>query len=110
MPGTISRSEHDRIVREALAGVFALTPLDLYVYLGGKVEEFDAEARAIMEWWLRSNGYAERKMSPACWTPRRRLWVRRKLWRKMRGGRTRTSVIDAGQQILQRMSLSIISA
>lgn len=33
MPGTISRSEHDRIVREALAGVFALTPFDLYVYL-----------------------------------------------------------------------------
>lgn len=63
---TISRGEHDRIVREALAGVFALTPLDLYVYLGGDAEAFDEVARAIMEWWLRSHGYAEEEVAPAC--------------------------------------------
>lgn len=81
MPGaTISRGEHDRIVREALAGVFALTPLDLYVYLGGEVEAFDEVARAIMEWWLRSHGYAEEDVAPACWSPRKRLWVRREAW------------------------------
>jgi hypothetical protein len=77
---TISRGEHDRIVREALAGVFALTPLDLYVYLGGAVEAFDAEARTIMEWWLRSNGYAVEDVAPTCWSPRKCLWVRRVIW------------------------------
>jgi hypothetical protein len=77
---TISRGEHDRIVREALVGVFALTPLDLYVYLGGEAEAFDAEARAIMEWWLRANGYAERVVAPAHWTPHKCLWVRRDVW------------------------------
>ncbi len=77
---TISRREHDRIVREALAGVFALTPLDLYIYLGGDAGAFDEIARAIMEWWLRSNGYAEEDVAPACWSPRKRLWVRREVW------------------------------
>ena len=77
---TISRGEHDRIVREALAGVFALTPLDLYVYLGGDAEAFDEVARAIMEWWLRSHGYAEEDVAPAYWSPRKCLWVRRAIW------------------------------
>jgi hypothetical protein len=76
----IFRGEHDRIVRDALAGVFALTPLDLYIYLGGDAEAFDEVARAIMEWWLRSNGYAEEDVAPACWSPRKRLWVRREVW------------------------------
>lgn len=82
MVAVISRGEHDRMVREALAGVFALTPLDLFVYLGGEAERFDAEARSIMEWWLRSSGYAEQDVAPACWTPRRVLWVRREVWRE----------------------------
>ncbi|MCL4709610.1 MAG: hypothetical protein KJZ73_00040 [Pseudorhodoplanes sp.] len=76
----ISRGQHDCIVREALAGVFALTPLDLYVYLGGDAEAFDEVARSIMEWWLRSHGYAEEDVAPACWSPRKRLWVRREVW------------------------------
>ncbi|GIK79777.1 MAG: hypothetical protein BroJett024_08820 [Alphaproteobacteria bacterium] len=77
---TISRGEHDRIVRGALACVFALTPLDLYIYLGGDPEAFDEVARSIMEWWLRSHGYAEEDMAPAFWSPRKRLWVRREVW------------------------------
>lgn len=76
----ISRGEHDRIVREALAGVFALTPVDLYIYLGGDPEAFDDVARTIMEWWLRSHGYAEEDVAPACWSPCKRLWVRREVW------------------------------
>jgi hypothetical protein len=80
MAAMISRGEHNRIVRKALAGVFGLTPLDLYVYLGGEAEQFGAEACTIMECWLRSYGYAEKDVAPACWTPRRRLWVRREVW------------------------------
>jgi hypothetical protein len=42
--------------------------LDIYIHVGGEVVRFDAGARSIMEWRLRSSGYAEKDVAPDCWT------------------------------------------
>jgi hypothetical protein len=95
MPGAmISRGEQDRMVREALAGVFALTPVEFYVYLGGEVEAFDAEARSIMEWWRRSSGYAEQDVAPPAGRRRGAYGSAARSGRRTRGGCTRTTPLS----------------
>jgi hypothetical protein len=65
---------------ETLAGVVALTPLNFFVYLSGAIEAFNVEAHEMREWRLRSSGYTEQAVTPACWSPRRRLCVRHEVW------------------------------
>ena len=71
-------------IRDALAGVFSVTPLTLHIYLGGSPETFDAHARFMMEWHLLTLGYQERAIDPGCGLPKRTHWLRsqedRDLW------------------------------
>ena len=77
---TISIHRFDREARRALAGVFETTPMGLFVYLGGKPEDFDDGTEVMMEWHLRALGYERREYRPLCWTPVRVAWVRKQRW------------------------------
>lgn len=68
-----SREQH---IRDALAGVFATTPLTVHIYLGGLPETFDDRARFMAEWHLRTHGYRERSTEPRGSQTRRVIWVR----------------------------------
>lgn len=70
----------DRELKRALAGVFETTPLELFVHLGGRAEEFDDDARHMMRWHLRSLGYEETETRPLCWSPPRVVWRRKRRW------------------------------
>jgi hypothetical protein len=77
-------SHREQPIRDALAGVFSLTPLTLHIYLGGTTETFNAHARFMMEWHLRTLGYQERTVDPGCGLLKRTHWRRseadRDLW------------------------------
>jgi hypothetical protein len=77
---TITVHVVDRELKRVLAGVFEATPLELFVHLGGRVEEYDDEARRMMRWHLRSLGYEETETRPLCWSPPRVVWRRRHRW------------------------------
>src|SRR5574340_966026 len=70
----------DREVRRALAGVFETTPMCLFVYLGGKPEDYDRQTEWMMEWHLRSLGYERQEYRPMCWAPVKVAWFRRRRW------------------------------
>ncbi|MFG1289468.1 hypothetical protein [Xanthobacter versatilis] len=77
-------ANREQPIRDALAGVFATTPLTLHIYLGGTPETFDAKARFMMEWHLRTLGYQECTVYPSGALPQRVHWHRsqhtRDLW------------------------------
>lgn len=77
-------ADREQPIRHALAGVFSTTPLTLHIYLGGTPESFNAHARAMMEWHLRTLGYQECTVDPSGGLPRRTHWHRsqhpRDLW------------------------------
>lgn len=77
-------ARREQPIRDALAGVFSVTPLTLHIYLGGTPETFNAHARFMMEWHLRTLGYQERTADPGCGLPKRTHWHRsqadRDLW------------------------------
>lgn len=76
-----NREQH---IRDALAGVFSTTPLTLHIYLGGMPETFDAGARFMMKWHLRTLGYQEHTVYPSGGLSQRTHWHRsqrpRDLW------------------------------
>lgn len=77
-------ANREQPIRDALAGVFSTTPLTLHIYLGGTPETFNAHARFMMEWHLRTLGYQERTVYPSGGLPQRVHWRRsqaeRDLW------------------------------
>lgn len=77
-------ANREQPIRDALAGVFSTTPLTLHIYLGGTPEGFNAHARFMMEWHLRTLGYQERTVDPSGGLPQRVHWRRsqaeRDLW------------------------------
>lgn len=77
-------ANREQPIRNALAGVFATTPLTLHIYLGGAPETFDAKARFMMEWHLRTLRYRECAVDPSGGLPQRTHWCRsqaeRDLW------------------------------
>lgn len=77
-------ANREQPIRDALAGVFSTTPLTLHIYLGGTPETFDAGARFMMEWHLRTLGYQEHTVPPSGGLPQRAHWRRsqhsRDLW------------------------------
>jgi hypothetical protein len=77
---TITIHKFDREVRRVLAGVFETTPMGLFVYLGGKPEDYDSVTEAMMEWHLRSLGYERQEYRPLCWVPAKVAWFRRQRW------------------------------
>lgn len=77
---TITIHTFDREARRALAGVFETTPQGLFVYLGGKTDNYDDETERMMEWHLRSLGYARRDARPLCWVPVQVTWIRKRPW------------------------------
>ena len=68
-----NREQH---IRDALAGVFATTPLTVHIYLGGTPETFNDSARFMAEWHLRTHGYHERLADPHSLRARRVIWAR----------------------------------
>lgn len=77
---TITIHKFDREVRRVLAGVFEVTPMGLFIYLGGKAEHYDRNTEAMMEWHLRSLGYERQEYRPLCWVPAKVAWFRRRRW------------------------------
>jgi len=77
---TITVHKFDRELRRALAGVFETTPMGLFVYLGGKSEDYDSGTKAMMGWHLRSLGYERQEFRPLCWAPPKVAWLRRRRW------------------------------
>lgn len=77
---TATLADLEREIRRQLAGVFETTAAGLFVLLGGKFEDFDERAGALMEWHLRTHGYSERDVTPLCSKPTRKAWVRTSLW------------------------------
>lgn len=77
---TITIHEFDRQVRYVLAGVFEITPMGLFIYLGGKPEDYDSKIEAMMEWHLRSLGYQRQQYRPLCWAPVKVAWFRKRRW------------------------------
>lgn len=77
-------ANREQPIRDALAGVFSITPLTLHIYLGGTPETFDAKARFMMEWHLRTLGYRDCTVHPSGGLPQRVHWRRsqaeRDLW------------------------------
>lgn len=77
-------ANREQPIRDALAGVFSITPLTLHIYLGGTPETFNAHARSMMEWHLRTLGYHEHAVDPGRDLPKRAHWHRsqadRDLW------------------------------
>ena len=77
-------ANREQPIRDALAGVFSTTPLTLHIYLGGAPETFDAKARFMMEWHLRTLGYQAHTVYPSGGLPQRVHWRRsqaeRDLW------------------------------
>lgn len=68
-----NREQH---IRDALAGVFATTPMTVHIYLGGKPGAFDARARFTAEWHLRAHRYLECAVYPPSAAPARTVWLR----------------------------------
>ena len=77
-PPTIGK--FDQQLKQALAGIFQTTALDLFILLGGKPQHFDAAAREMMEWHLRYLEYKECEFRPLCWSPKRTSWQRNTHW------------------------------
>lgn len=69
-------ASREQPIRDALAGVFSTTPLTVHVYLGGTPETFNAQARFMAEWHLRTHGYQERAVHSSGGLPERSHWVR----------------------------------
>lgn len=69
-------AHREQPIRDALAGVFSVTPLTLHIYLGGTPDSFDARACFMMEWHLRTLGYRERSVDPSGGLPKRTHWHR----------------------------------
>lgn len=68
-----NREQH---IRDALAGVFATTPMTVHIYLGGTPETFDDRARFMAEWHLRAYRYLECPVDPHSTARDRTAWVR----------------------------------
>ncbi|MFD2237682.1 hypothetical protein [Aureimonas populi] len=68
-----NREQH---IRDALAEVFATTPMTVHIYLGGTPESFDDRARFMAEWHLRAYRYLECPVDPRSTARGRTAWVR----------------------------------
>lgn len=68
-----NREQH---IRDALAGVFATTPMTVHIYLGGTPDTFDDRARFMAEWHLQTYRYLECRVDPRSTMRGRTVWVR----------------------------------
>lgn len=70
----------EREIRRQLAGAFQTTPIELFIFLGGDYEQFNERDQALMEWHLRTHGYAERQVTQFCGRPAVTKWCRTSIW------------------------------
>jgi hypothetical protein len=70
----------DRDLKFILAGVFKTTPMELFIHLGGALDQFDDNAKQAMEMHLRAFGYSEKTYRPFSWSPECTAWTRAKQW------------------------------
>lgn len=53
----------DRRIKSMLAGVFETTPVELFLTLDARADQFDDQRKSMMKWHLRNQGYEEREVS-----------------------------------------------